>query len=598
MLLQKIEHHFSYNAQKVAVSSQTGVMTYGQLAACSKNIAGAIQLQQLKSNALVAVLMRRNPAIIAALVGIMRADCAYTIVESGNHLETLARLKAIQPELIIADEDHDTLALESGFRFLSYKVVSSFREYPELPAFPKGNATAYVLFTSGSTGVPKGVEVSHDNLTHYCKSLCEQLDMPPEQTFGHVSTLSADLGNTSLFLSLWTGGTLYLASESERKDPAALADIIAKKHIDILKITPTHWRLILAALQTKAFNSPPLECLLLGGEALQVDLARASLEQLTTKCLINHYGPTETTIGVTVHQTTLEELRCAREQTLPIGLPFGYTQILLRGDDGEFKHSGPMNGELFVGGPSVTKGYRGLIQANTERFTTLPGYDGLYYRTGDRVRREADGTLHFLGRVDRQVKINGYRVELESVEREVRLLSNVEQAVAINHRSNNHDYLLCAYSGDENDVENMRQPLSQRIPSYMIPARFEHFVAMPLNINGKVDIPSIKATLVERFEQSRAKEATGPVGNTKNQCEQDVIGVFKKHLQGIDFTMSDDFFQMGGDSLDAIQLVSDLQLQGYPLTAHNFLAQPSVKGVLASLEVANNQTQAPRKKSL
>ncbi|MGB2784614.1 AMP-binding protein [Psychrobacter sp.] len=599
MLLQKIESYSYHNPQKIAVSSKNEAMTYERLVAISNNIALGIQMQQLKPNALVAVCMERSPGIIATLIGIMRAGCAYTIVELNmHHQETLSRLKSIQPDFIVTDDAYNTLIEKSGFDYLSYQVLSSFKGHLNLPQFPKSNVTAYVLFTSGSTGHPKGVEVSYDNLIHYCKGMYKKLNLSAssDMTFGHVSTLSADLGNTSLFLSLWTGGKLYLASESERKDPAALAQIIANKNIDILKITPTHWRLVLTALQTKSFNVPLLEYLILGGEALPIDLGMASLEHLTTKYLINHYGPTETTIGVTIHQTSLEELRYASESTLPIGLPFGDTQVILRCKDGKLHPTGIMEGELLIGGPSVTKGYRGLAQANARSFIPLPNYQGFYYCTGDRVRRDADGTLYFLGRIDRQVKVNGYRVELESVESEIRSLIGVEHVVVIHHRSDSQDYLLCAYSGKELNSEDIRQTLSQNIPSYMIPARFKYHLSLPFNVNGKVDIPLIKTTLVDFFERSRLKVAKYPKGNTSDKREQDIIEAFKNQLKGVDFTVNDDFFQLGGDSLDAIQLVSSLQLQGYSITASQFLAQPSVKGVLTSLLSAKRQIQKAHKK--
>lgn len=597
MLLQKIEYYFSYNADKVAIYSKTEAMTYAQLAISSYNIAKSINQRLAESDSLIAILMNRQPAIIATLLGIMRSGNAYSIVEAGNnHQETMARLNAIQPDFIIIDEDNEAFAEESSFRWLTYRAATSDQNDSGLPLMPDGHTVAYVLYTSGSTGTPKGVEVSHDNLTHYCRSLTEQLNLAPHLTYGHVSTLAADLGNTCLFLSLWSGGSLYLASESERKDPAALAHLIADKKIQFLKITPTHWRPVLTALQAQKYNEPLLEYLLLGGEALQTELARTSLEQLTTRRLVNHYGPTETTIGVTIHSVSVQELHTTSELTLPIGQPFGCTQILLRGNDGKFSDKGPIEGELFIGGPSVAKGYRNLSQASAERFVELSGYTGRYYRTGDRVRREANGTLHFLGRVDRQVKIKGYRVELEAVEREVRHLGGVDHAVAFCHRYNNHDYLLCAYSGIANNIEAMRHTLNERVPSYMIPARFEYLGSMPMTPNGKVDLASIKKILIENFEQHQSKESIGPVGNLADKCEQDVIRAFKKQLQGVTFTINDDFFQLGGDSLDAIQLVSDLQLQGYSLTAHNFLAQPSVQGVLTSLRNANNHKTAQRKK--
>ncbi len=593
MLLHRIQSHFSSFPEREAICSQTESMTYGQLADRSQALAEAIIRQKLEPGTLVAVVMDRRPAILTAILGIMRAGMAYTIVESGdNQQETRTRLALVQPVLIIADDSNEQLVEESGISWLSSQTALSKKQTP-LP-LPDGSTTAYVLFTSGSTGRPKGVEISIDNLTHYCEALSEYLALPESLRYGHVSTLAADLGNTSLFLSLWSGGSIYLASESERKDPAAMAQALSEDRIQVLKITPTHWRPILAALSARQLTEPSLEWLLLGGEHLPIELARDSLAPFAARRLVNHYGPTETTIGVTAHLVSSEVLGNTTEKTLPIGRPFGATQALLCDDSGVFIALGETEGELYIGGPSVAKGYRNLPIENEKHFVQLPGRSGRYYRTGDRVRRDKNGNLHFLGRADRQVKINGYRVELEQVEMEANLLPDVVQAVAVLHRDDNHDYLLCGYSGGFNDNAEMRRIMALQVPSYMVPIRFERLTSLPMNANGKMDMVAVKFELVELFNCSRAQASIGPDETRGDRREEDVIQAFKRQLRGVTFTVQDDFFHLGGDSLDAIQLVSGLQLQGYPLTAHNFLAHPTVIGVLHSLEAAAPATAVHR----
>lgn len=584
MLLKKIVYHFSTIPSKIAVYSESGNMTYGLLDDISGDLAFNILMRKLPTDALIAIVMSRTSYLIAAMVGVMRAGIAYTIVEPGQHQsETINKLDLIKPDLILNDDDNETVAQSSVFPSVSWhtlkKVVKSV-----LPDLPDGSATAYVLFTSGSTGAPKGVEVSFDNLAHYCHSLADKLALLPHLTFGHVSTLSADLGNTSLFLSLWTGGTLYLFNEAERKDPAILAQAILEHRIQVLKITPTHWRPVLNKLKNANVISALLEYLILGGETLPFDLALECLKLGICEHLVNHYGPTETTIGVTIQRITVQQLNSEYPTTVPIGKPFGKNHLLLRDKNGDVHATGEHEGELYISGPSVTKGYRGLSQLTKNYFITLPDLPGRYYRTGDYVRRDANGTMYFIGRVDRQVKINGYRVELESVEHHLHLFTGVEQVFAVNYTQDCHDYILCAFTGRECEAATLRQALSARVPAWMIPNRFEYLSCFPTNSNGKIDSKALKEEIIKRFRESRLKDSIGPTGDPSNKCEQDVIGAFMRQLNGVTFCNDDDFFQLGGDSLDAIQVVSALQLMGYPLTALSFLEQPSVKGVVENIK--------------
>lgn len=426
MFINRLKNVLATSGERVAVRAGCGVLTYAELNRHASTLARGLGDREIGAGKLVAVYGPRGPALITGMIGTMLAGAAYTVVEAAGSVEEEARrLEQIAPDLILVAGDPGPLVVPPGIPWRPMENVSGEEtEAPLLPDVPD-EAPAYVLYTSGPTGTPKGVAVTHANLAHYCDGLASRLELAQGMTFAHVSTLSADLGNTCLFLSLQTAGTLYLADEFERRDPAALASALVSHRVDVLKITPTHWRSILAACAQRMAGSAPLRWLILGGERLQAGLARATLDSRVTERLLNHYGPTETTIGATVHRVAAVELGQDSEP-VPIGRPFGQTTLHVLDSDGRFR-SADVQGELYISGPGVAQGYWKRPDLTSERFVSPAGVPGRCYRTGDRVHIDHSGLVTFLGRVDRQVKVNGYRVELEHVEHAIQQLSGVEQ---------------------------------------------------------------------------------------------------------------------------------------------------------------------------
>ncbi|MGG7613992.1 AMP-binding protein, partial [Streptomyces sp. ZG43] len=208
---------------------------------------------------------------------------------------------------------------------------------PPQGAVADDNDVAYVLYTSGSTGTPKGVMVTHANIRHYTVSLLDRLGITEPLRYAHVTTLGADLGNTCLFLALWTGGTLHLVDDATRRDPRGLLDHLRAERVDVLKTTPSHWNAMQHGFGDAAADGPVLRFLLLGGELLGAPQARRVLASGVTRVLVNHYGPTETTVGVAAHvlrgPAALDGL-APDARSVPIGTPLGATTLLLRTDDG------------------------------------------------------------------------------------------------------------------------------------------------------------------------------------------------------------------------------------------------------------------------
>lgn len=585
MFIQRFQSLSERWPDRVAIRSRDGHLTYSELHREAACLADALRRRGVGPGQLVVVFMPRSPAVVTSLLATMLTGAAYTVIEvTDDSQEQANRLVQIEPDFVIAAPESASLAEGSRLPWCDWLTIEGQSGAASALAPVPPDAVAYVLYTSGSTGVPKGVAVGHDNLAHYCESLIKRLGLPDAMTYAHVSTLSADLGNTCLFLSLWTGGTLYLADEAERKDPAALMAALLQHRVNVLKITPTHWRTLLGAACAAGGQAPGLSWLILGGERLTVSLARATLASGVAQRLVNHYGPTETTIGVTVYPVAPETLDALDDDaTIPIGLPFGRTTIRIRSADGHFGVAG-LEGELYVGGPSVSRGYRNQPNATHERFVALGRDLHRYYRTGDLVRADEHGTLTFVGRADRQVKVNGYRVELEHVERLLLDIPGVDHAVVAHHRQDEHDYLLCAYEGVGQPTESLREVARARMPGHMVPVMFLHQALLPSNSNGKIDIQEIKRRLVDALLAKCASFAA-PEPSAPADLRHVVTRLFEQCTGSPALSEHADFFDdLGADSLDAIQVISTLQLMGHPISAREFLACPTVAGLVAVIE--------------
>lgn len=576
----------------IAVVDHARQLTYSELDRLSTAIAARLLERGLPADPLVAVFMERTATALGAMLGIMKAGAAYTIVEDENNLdEHITRLHNISADVVLCEASREQALRDAGLPALAISAEASVAGDVRLPELGKDDV-AYVLFTSGSTGKPKGVSVTHGNIEHYTSAIREVLSIDEPMRYAHVSTLAADLGNTSLLLSLATGGRLDLIGAHLRKDPGLLRNYLVEQKIDFIKITPTHWNAIFSSLGADGLSGLKLRRLVLGGEALTVALARRILESGTVEVLSNHYGPTETTVGVTAYPIrSLAELDAISTESIPIGRPLGSSRLLVRGDDERYTARG-MKGELFIGGPSVSKGYRGRDDLTEAVFKRIDGEEGLFYKTGDFVSIDDNGVVTFLGRIDRQVKVNGYRVELEHIESVLRALDGVEEGAVYYLDTDGRKRLVAAMLIDETatSVADVRREMERALPDYMVPKVFLPMTTFPRNANGKVDMKALQAIVVD--ELSRAKPETAPAGDLKigdSPLHQDIRTSWRRYMGNAHFGDDENFFDLGGDSLDAIQMIADLQMKGHAITAYAFLATPTIDGLVAAITKAEGQ---------
>ncbi|WP_437644111.1 amino acid adenylation domain-containing protein [Sorangium sp. So ce362] len=590
MLIHQIDSIASSTPGRLAVVAGERRLSFGELVRRANELAAFLAEAGNSDGALVALYMQRTADALVALVGVMKAGAAYTVVEDdGNPAENMNRLASINARVILCERER--LASLRALGLPAICVDDARRPSAEVALPPvTAEQVAYVLYTSGSTGKPKGVAVTHGNIAHYTSAIAARLSVEPGLRYAHASTLAADLGNTSLFLSLYTGGCLHLIDARTRKDPAALRGYLSDNQIQFLKITPSHWNAIFSLATERRDEALRLLYLVLGGEALPVSLARRILDSGLVRTLANHYGPTETTVGVTAYPIAgVQQIAELRSDSVPIGRALGSTVLKVRCEDGVFRESGA-RGELYIGGPSVAAGYVG-DPAATERSFVLIGSGeeapGRFYKTGDYVSIDDDGVALFLGRVDRQVKVNGYRVELEHIESVLRTVEGVSEAAVFFPEVRGKNRIVAALTGPKPDdpLDWLKTRLERLVPEHMIPSVFLPMEQLPRNENGKTDLKALKEQVLSRLAEAPPRGAERPADAPPagSPLGQEVRALWQRALQVDSFGDDDDFFDLGGDSLDAIQIIAELQVKGHAVTAHSFLKSPTVSGLLQAI---------------
>jgi amino acid adenylation domain-containing protein len=542
-------------------------LTYAELRERANALTRRLQDAGIAPGSRVGVTLDRSADMIIAILGVMKAGAAY--------VPLLADLPAARARQQAADASVRAIVTHSCIS--AAEVPDALRiDIDSLDIDACGGvtagvvpeATAYVLFTSGSTGRPKGVEVTHANLASYTSAITSRLAPPAGETwrFATVSTLAADLGHTSIFPALTTGGALHVIPEDIAHDGARFAEYMGAHDIDVLKITPAHLLALMAGAE-RAGDVLPRVWLICGGEALQWDLAERVLA--ADRCrLLNHYGPTEATVGACTFEVTLASIAAARRAgaaTVPIGHPLASAQAHVL--DG-YGNAVPVlvAGELYVSGPSVAKGYVGRDDLTSERFVVLA--DGRRaYRTGDRVRRLPDGSIEFLGRGDDQVKVRGYRVELTEIERALAANERVTQSTVLPIVVGGAVERLAAFvvaraSGyaaahaERVTGDALIEWLGARLPSYMIPAEVHLLDALPLTANGKIDRRALEELAAAGGASATSAGSSPAAPATETQAALATIWaeVLKREQVGI----HDNFLDLGGHSLLAIRVLGRL----------------------------------------
>ncbi|WP_170991125.1 non-ribosomal peptide synthetase/MFS transporter [Herbidospora galbida] len=531
-------------AGRVAVRCDGVDLTYGDLADRSDALAARLRDLGAGRDTRIAVCLEQSAEIAVAILGVLKAGAAYVPLDPAQPDDRLAYL--------VDDAGIAVAVTRRDLPGVTHHVTPDERGVSPLPEVSDTDL-AYVIYTSGTTGRPKGVAVQHRQILTYLSGVRERLDPKDGGSYALLQSLSFDFGITVFYLSLMTGGTLTLLNPRLPAEELA----VTLRDSDYLKITPSH----LASLLPEA-DVLPRELLLLGGEASPAEWA-AGLRRPGLR-VVNHYGPTEATVGVTTH-----DVRDDETGLLPIGRPLPGARVHVLDPAGNPCPVG-VPGEVHLGGDRLARGYLNRPALTAEKFVPDPfGAPGArMYRTGDLGRWLPSGELQFLGRRDLQVKVRGYRVELAEIEIVLADREGVGQAVV----ELRDDRLVAYLVGEPRDL---RAELADLLPDYMIPSRYVWLDALPLKSHGKVD----RAALPDPGTDRQAESAYVPPANA---LEQAIADVWAAVLNVDRVGTEDDFFALGGHSLLAAQVVAKLRrVTERPVTIMDIFRYRTVRALAA-----------------
>jgi len=550
LLVQRIEHWINRAPERIVVQDGANALTYGQLGQQVSALAQVLSAQGAGPGQVVAVVVPRSADLLVALLATWWVGAAYVPLDPqwpvARQIQVVDQAKA---KWALGDP----VALQ-GLAAHGLGVVDPQSARAVAPSALQacvalqGDESAYVLFTSGSTGVPKGVVVEHRQLANYLASVTETLQLHDCNQFAFTSTVAADLGHTTLFGALYNGGSLHVADEDTMRMPRRFADYLTTSGVDCLKIVPSHLAVL---LEDPAAVVPAT--VVLGGEPPSPALVQRVL-QLRPECrLFNHYGPTEATVGVMVHRI---ESAPGQGTTVPLGQVLAGNQVYVLDARLQPVPLGVM-GELHIGGRQLCRGYLDA-EAAPRAFVAHPFQPGeRLYRTGDLAQYRPDGRLTLLGRADQQIKVNGFRIEPGEIEACLLGFSQVKDVAVISlpgdePQGGAQPIAFVVLQGDHDQgVASLRTELALQLPAAMLPRRIHPLDRLPRLANGKVDRRALAS--LEPLEAAGAAEAP------RDPLEQLLAQRMARLLGRAQLGINHDFFTAGGHSLLAIKLVAGLR---------------------------------------
>jgi len=552
--------------RKTAVIYQDKKLSYSELDELSDNVARAICRAGFSSkNGIIPFIQKRDENIFVSMLGILKSGNGYLPIDPALPLDRIQHMISDSGcKCVVLSKECDSIS--SAIRVPSLCVEDSLTHNGtalSTEVLPEHNC--YIIYTSGSTGVPKGVVLTHRNTVNFCCNNTEiigSIRKAENPIMLSTTTIAFDIFVTESLLQLINGLTILLASREQQNEQHPLAEYALFHGASALQTTPSKMRALLYDDSCCEYLAN-MSTIILGGEELPEELY-CSLAKHTDADIFNIYGPSEATVWITTN--------LVKDNDMTIGRPFANTQIFILQGDRLCAVGEP--GELCVCGDSVGLGYLHRPELNKEKFVTNPFGSGLMYRTGDLACWRTDGCIHYIGRIDNQIKINGQRIELGEIENTVRSMPDIQNVVVV---VNAEKSICCYFVADKKiPFERIENRLRSKLPVYMIPQHFMQIEKMPLTGNGKLD----RRALPECEEV--ALSFVGP----KDELEQIVAAAFCKVLNVEQVSVNESFFSLGGDSIKSIQLVS--LLYDYDIHIKDIEKHPTVRSLAKNITASTH----------
>ncbi|MEV1085171.1 amino acid adenylation domain-containing protein [Streptomyces sp. NPDC050211] len=571
-LVQAVRRQAQAAPGALAVAAEDEQLTYGQLEERTNRLAHWLSERGVRPESLVAVRLPRSADLVVALLAVLKTGSTYVPIDPEHPRSRIDHiLEDARPTLVL---DADALA---GADCSDYPATA-----PRTAVRPDN--AAYVIYTSGSTGKPKGVAVTYGALANFLATMGRRFPLTPADRLLAVTTVSFDIAGLELYLPLISGAAVVLAGKETVSQPSAVVEMIRRYDVTLVQATPAFWQML---LMDEPDGARGLR-ILVGGEALPPHLAQALTAQAAD--VANVYGPTETTIWSTTAPVE------PGTGVPAIGAPIGNTQVYVL--DARLRPvPRGVQGELYIAGDGLARGYQGRPDLTAGRFVACPfGRPGArMYRTGDLVQWGEGGRLQYIGRTDFQVKIRGFRIELGEIEHVLAEHPAVAHAVAVVREDVPGDQRLVAYvvpAGKADpaglDVGPLTDLLRERLPEYMVASAIVPLAAFPTNPSGKLDRAALPAP-----DQGRAGTGRGP----RNPTEETLCRLFAELLGRDEVGIDEDFFACGGHSLSATRLSGRIRREfGVESKVTMVFRHPTVAQLAARIEELTTSDRPQRRK--
>ena len=572
---QLFEEQVQRTPEAIAVAFENQRITYGELNFRAARLANYLRTVGVVPGWLVGVFVERSVEMLVGLLGVLKAGGAYVPMDPTYPAARIAFvLEETQVAVLLSQKRLATLLPPSAARVINldseWDTILHALDMSESDVPTCSDDLAYVIYTSGSTGKPKGVEISHRAVVNLLCSMQKKPGIEPTDVLLAVTTLSFDIAVLELFLPLCVGAKVVIASREAASDGSQLLGLLNSSAATLLQATPVTFRLLIEAVG----SSPQLK-ILCGGEALPRELANQLLER--GDAVWNMYGPTETTIWSSACPVA------AGDGRIMIGGPIDNTQFHVLDAHQQLAPIGTV-GELYISGDGLARGYYNRPELTAERFVQRSlrlGLETRLYKTGDMVRRLLDGSLEFLGRLDNQIKLRGFRIELAEIEGALLRHPHIRQVVVSVHEEVPGNKRLVAYLVSDQQaltVTAIREFLIGKLPDYMLPSAVVQLDEMPVTPNGKIDraaLPTPDAT-----RATPTKEFTAP--RTNQEVTMAGIWASVLHLERVGIT--DDLFELGADSLHIFQIAARANKEGISIAPALFLKHRTIVNLLAQID--------------
>ncbi|MEQ9660886.1 amino acid adenylation domain-containing protein, partial [Fulvivirga sp.] len=541
--------------------------TYEILDHESNKVAQSLLSFDFPSEAVVGIMMDRSPEMVAAILGVLKAGYVFVPIDPeypAERIQYMVRSSGAKILIVDGEKDVDGFGNDQNLIVVNYESFHTHQS-SDLPGLEvSSSSTAYIMFSSGSTGNPKGIIITHGSLYNFARAMVEKLPLDNNNRILAVTTISFDISLLEILVPLTLGKEVVLCTKEAQANPATLAKTIQEHSVDLMQFTPSRVMAFLA-LGNVGDILADVKTILVGGEALPLSVLE-ELKKVFKGRIFNMYGPTETTIWSTVKELT-------QEHQINIGTPIANTQIRILGENDELLPIGT-TGELCIGGAGVSKGYLNNNSLTNLKFIHDPcDSKSIIYKTGDLARWLPNGDIELFGRTDDQVKIRGCRIELGEIKNAILGHNSITDAAAIVHGDMDKKVLIAYYSSkDRIDKKALQHQLRSKLPDYMIPASFVQLEKLPRTPNGKLDKKRLPAFL------SDLDNYQGPV----NSCQEELVNIWSKVLSipSNKISINQSFFELGGNSINAIKLTTLIKQQlKIDLTLPLLFQNPTIEAI-------------------